>query len=120
MPAVDEGAPWLERLRIRPFFQPIVDLSSGLPLGYEILSRGAAPFGSPEVMFRMAKEMGLLWDLERACRTAAIQKISSLPAALRAPASSSTSARRSSPTPASSKASRRARCGSTGSPRTAS
>jgi|GEM_PF-2287614 len=81
--AVAADTPWLERLRIRPFFQPIVDLSSGLPLGYEILSRGAAPFGSPDVMFRMAKDLDLLWDLERACRTAAIQKIASLPAPLR-------------------------------------
>ncbi len=79
---VEAGA-WLDRLRIRPFFQPIIDLSSGLPPGYEILSRGAAPFGSPAVMFQVARELDLLWDLERACRAAAIQHISALPPRVR-------------------------------------
>jgi EAL domain-containing protein (putative c-di-GMP-specific phosphodiesterase class I) len=74
---------WLDRLRIRPFFQPIVDLSTGRPLGYEVLSRATAPFGSPAVMFRMARELGLLWDLERACRAAAIEGIAGLPPRLR-------------------------------------
>ncbi len=83
MPIAVEAGTWLDRLQIRPFFQPIVDLSSGQPVGYEILSRGAAPFGSPEVMFRVAREMDLLWDLERACRAAAMQGISGLPPQLR-------------------------------------
>lgn len=77
------AAAWLGRLRIRPFFQPILDLSSGLPIGYEILSRGAAPFGAPEAMFRVARELDLLWDLERACRAAAMRRISELPPHLR-------------------------------------
>ena len=75
--------PWVESLGIRPFFQPIVDLSTGQPLGYEVLSRGAPPFESPEAMFCHAKEAGMLWDLERACRTVAIQRISQLPPRLR-------------------------------------
>lgn len=75
---------WVEGLAIRPFFQPILDLSTGQPLGYEVLSRGTAPFGPPEVMFRIAKELGVLWDLERACRMAALQRISTLPPRLRA------------------------------------
>ncbi|HEV8578098.1 MAG TPA: EAL domain-containing protein [Thermoanaerobaculia bacterium] len=83
MPIVVEAGAWLDRLRIRPFFQPIIDLSSGSPLGYEILSRGTAPFGSPAVMFQVARESDLLWDLERACRTAALQGIAGLPPHLR-------------------------------------
>lgn len=79
-----EASTWVEGLAIRPFFQPILDLSTGQPLGYEVLSRGTAPFGSPEVMFNLAKELGALWDLERACRMAALQRISALPPRLRA------------------------------------
>jgi EAL domain-containing protein (putative c-di-GMP-specific phosphodiesterase class I) len=84
LPTVESRA-WLDRLRIRPFFQPILDLTSGQPLGYEILSRGTAPYGSPDVMFRVARELDLLWDLEYACRAAAIQGIAALPATLRGP-----------------------------------
>lgn len=83
MPIVVEAGTWLDRLHIRPFFQPIIDLSSGLPLGYEILSRAVAPFGLPAVMFQVARELDLLWDLERACRAAAIQGIATLPPRLR-------------------------------------
>lgn len=75
---------WVDGLAIRPFFQPIFDLSSGLALGYEVLSRGTAPFGAPEVMFGVARELGVLWDLERACRRAALEHISRLPPRLRA------------------------------------
>lgn len=79
--AVSEAsaATWGDGFVVRPFFQPIVDLTSGLPLGFEVLSRGTPPFEMPELMFRHARETGLLWDLERACRTAALLKIASLP-----------------------------------------
>ncbi len=75
----EQAITWLEDLTIRPFFQPILDLTSGLPLGYEVLSRGTPPYERPEAMFQRARETGLLWDLERCCRTAALHKIASLP-----------------------------------------
>ena len=71
--------PWVERLRVRPVFQPIVDLAAGQPLGYEVLSRGTPPYESPEAMFRQARREGFLWELEQACRNAAIGRISELP-----------------------------------------
>jgi EAL domain-containing protein (putative c-di-GMP-specific phosphodiesterase class I)/GGDEF domain-containing protein len=83
--AVEEvsAVTWGDGYAVQPFFQPIVDLTSGLPLGYEVLSRGTPPFEMPDRMFRHARETGLLWDLERACRTAALLKIASLPPSAR-------------------------------------
>ncbi len=73
------SSPWVERLGLHPVFQPIVDLSTGQPLGYEVLSRGAHPFESPEAMFRDAERLGLLWELEQACRSAALRRLGELP-----------------------------------------
>jgi EAL domain-containing protein (putative c-di-GMP-specific phosphodiesterase class I) len=64
---------------ITPNFQPIVDLLAGTVVAWEVLSRGIPPLVSPDAMFEAAKEAGLSWDLERACRTAAFRKIASLP-----------------------------------------
>ncbi|HVS31776.1 MAG TPA: EAL domain-containing protein [Thermoanaerobaculia bacterium] len=54
---------------IRTVFQPVVDLDTGAILGYEALSRG--PAGSdlekPEVMFELARDFDLVWDLETLC-----------------------------------------------------
>jgi diguanylate cyclase (GGDEF)-like protein len=65
-----------ERL-ITPFFQPIVDLHTGGLLGYEVLSRGPAEMTAPAQLFDAAKRGGLSWELDRACRQAAIAAISS-------------------------------------------
>jgi EAL domain-containing protein (putative c-di-GMP-specific phosphodiesterase class I) len=73
------SSPWVERLGLHPVFQPIVDLSTGQPLGYEVLSRGAHPFESPEAMFRDAERLGLLWELELGCRSAAFRRLAELP-----------------------------------------
>ncbi len=64
---------------IFPFFQPIVDLYTGAVFGYEVLSRGTDPFRMPQELFGYAELWGLSWDLEYACRAAALRKISSLP-----------------------------------------
>jgi EAL domain-containing protein (putative c-di-GMP-specific phosphodiesterase class I) len=60
-------------------FQPIVDLTSGEPLGYEVLSRGLGPVQAPQVLFTRARQEGAIWELERACWTAAARRIASLP-----------------------------------------
>lgn len=65
---------------ITPVFQGIVDLMTGRVLGYEVLSRGAGELTAPDVMFAAAREQGLVWDLEYACREAAFRVIASLPA----------------------------------------
>ncbi|HEV7765402.1 MAG TPA: EAL domain-containing protein [Thermoanaerobaculia bacterium] len=60
---------------ITPYFQPIVDLFTARVLGYEILSRGPAPFESPSMLFTRARQLGLTAELERACHTAAFSRI---------------------------------------------
>jgi EAL domain-containing protein (putative c-di-GMP-specific phosphodiesterase class I) len=56
-------------------FQPIVESGSGQVMGHEALSRG--PRGSelqpPMVLFSMAGRLGLVEELERACRRKAFQ-----------------------------------------------
>jgi EAL domain-containing protein (putative c-di-GMP-specific phosphodiesterase class I) len=57
-----------------------VDLLSGQPLGYEVLTRGVGPVQAPQVLFSRARVEGVTWELERACWTAAARRIASLPA----------------------------------------
>jgi EAL domain-containing protein (putative c-di-GMP-specific phosphodiesterase class I) len=59
---------------IRCVYQPIVELASGRPVGYEALSRGPAgsALESPGAMFRAATEEGLLGEFDRACRSVAV------------------------------------------------
>jgi len=66
--------------RLASVFQPIVDLTSGAPLGYEVLSRGLGPVQAPAGLFSRARAEGVTWELEWACWTAAVQRIASLPA----------------------------------------
>ncbi|MFA5610781.1 MAG: EAL domain-containing protein, partial [Alcaligenes sp.] len=55
--------------QVTPVFQPIVDLQSGLILGYEGLIRGPkdTSFYSPLALFDAARQCGRLWDLEELC-----------------------------------------------------
>jgi EAL domain-containing protein (putative c-di-GMP-specific phosphodiesterase class I) len=57
-------------------FQPVVDLGSGATVGYEALARG--PEGSsverPDRLFMAARSLGLLAELDWACRLAAGQQ----------------------------------------------
>lgn len=50
-------------------FQPIVNLQSRTVIGYEALSRGPAgtELENPEVMFELARDFDLVWDLEALC-----------------------------------------------------
>lgn len=60
---------------IRAAYQPIVDLTTGRPVGFESLARG--PEGSqlenPAQLFPAAKAAGLAIELERACLRAAFE-----------------------------------------------
>jgi EAL domain-containing protein (putative c-di-GMP-specific phosphodiesterase class I) len=68
---------------IKPAFQPIVDLRHGVAAGFEVLSRGPEPYRAPEILFQRAREIGVTWELERACRLAALTAIACLPEAFR-------------------------------------
>ncbi len=54
---------------IRTFFQPILDLQTRKIIGYEALSRGpeGSDIESPEVIFELARDFDLVWDLESLC-----------------------------------------------------
>ena len=54
---------------IRTVFQPLVKLDTGAVFGYEALSRGPAgsDMESPQVIFEIARDFDLIWDLERLC-----------------------------------------------------
>jgi EAL domain-containing protein (putative c-di-GMP-specific phosphodiesterase class I)/DNA-binding response OmpR family regulator len=55
--------------QIHTVFQPIIDLKSGLVHGFEALSRGPAgtEIESPEVIFDLARDLQLIWELETLC-----------------------------------------------------
>jgi len=71
-------------MQIQAQFQPIVDLARGEVLGYEMLSRGPSPFHSPLALFDFARQRGRTWEVECACRLAALGAIAALPESLRA------------------------------------
>jgi EAL domain-containing protein (putative c-di-GMP-specific phosphodiesterase class I)/GGDEF domain-containing protein len=55
-------------------FHPIVRADTGAVFGYEALARGAMrTLRSPEVMFEVAAEADLVWELSRLCRRRAIE-----------------------------------------------
>ena len=74
---------FIAAVQVRPHFHPIIDLFTGSVLGFEILSRGTFPFATPDKMFEEARSLGATWELERACRVAALKKIAALPEELR-------------------------------------
>jgi EAL domain-containing protein (putative c-di-GMP-specific phosphodiesterase class I) len=71
---IDSAAAVLRSGGIRPVYQPIVDLASGRPVGYEALARG--PRGSslemPGALFAAARAEGILGSFDRACREQAL------------------------------------------------
>ena len=54
---------------ITTVFQPVVDLATRAVVGYEALSRGPAgtELENPEVLFELARDFDLVWDLETLC-----------------------------------------------------
>ena len=63
---------------LRPVFQPIIALASGVPVGYEALTRFAERT-PPDRMIAEAHSVGLGLDLEVACLAAALQAAEALP-----------------------------------------
>jgi EAL domain-containing protein (putative c-di-GMP-specific phosphodiesterase class I)/DNA-binding response OmpR family regulator len=54
---------------ITTVFQPVVDLATRAVVGFEALSRGPAgtELENPEVLFELARDFDLVWDLETLC-----------------------------------------------------
>jgi EAL domain-containing protein (putative c-di-GMP-specific phosphodiesterase class I)/DNA-binding response OmpR family regulator len=54
---------------VTTMFQPVVNLETRQVVGYEALSRGPAgsELENPEVMFELARDFDLVWDLEALC-----------------------------------------------------
>jgi EAL domain-containing protein (putative c-di-GMP-specific phosphodiesterase class I)/DNA-binding response OmpR family regulator len=54
---------------ITTLFQPVIDLRNRSVIGYEALSRGPAgtDIENPEVIFELARDFDLVWDLETLC-----------------------------------------------------
>ena len=58
-------------------YHPIVQAETGKIFGYEALARGnMRSLRSPEVMFEVAAEAELIWELSRLCRSRAIEGMS--------------------------------------------
>lgn len=68
---------------ICPVFQPIVNVFTGSLVGYEVLSRRSGTGDGFESMLTRARALGITWELERACRIAALQRIATLPESLK-------------------------------------
>lgn len=68
--------------QISTIYQPIVKMDgSGSLLGYEALSRGPAgtQFEQPLVLFALAEEADLMFELDRVCRRMAIRNAKGMP-----------------------------------------
>lgn len=60
--------------KIYTVYQPIIDLKTSTVFGYEALSRGPpnSEIEAPVILFTLAEEIGLLFDLDRLCRKRSI------------------------------------------------
>src|SRR6266550_933106 len=68
-----------DRKRIATLYQPIFDLTSRTVVGYEAFSRGpAGDLQSPEILFQVAYEADLIWNLERVCWERALRRLARL------------------------------------------
>jgi EAL domain-containing protein (putative c-di-GMP-specific phosphodiesterase class I) len=65
---------------VRTFFQPIVDLNSRETLGFEGLTRGpqGTEYENPYMLFDVATESDLLFELDRLCRSNALTSASAM------------------------------------------
>lgn len=65
---------------IRTVYQPIIDLSDGSVFAYEALTRGpeGSPMESPLMLFGVADQTNLSFELDRLCRRKAIENVREL------------------------------------------
>src|SRR5437763_9781608 len=65
----------LDKQKVRSVYQPIIDLASGDVAAFEALARGpvGSALESPALLFGTGRRLGLLNNLEWACRGAALE-----------------------------------------------
>jgi EAL domain-containing protein (putative c-di-GMP-specific phosphodiesterase class I) len=70
----------LETQALKPVYQPIWDMVSGAPIGFEALCRfDGEPYRSPDLWFNEAAEVGLALELELAALAKALEGSADLP-----------------------------------------
>jgi EAL domain-containing protein (putative c-di-GMP-specific phosphodiesterase class I) len=71
---IDSASAVIRSGGIRAVYQPIVDLATGRPVGYEALARGplGSPLEMPDALFEAARAEGILGAFDRACRAQAL------------------------------------------------
>jgi len=69
----------LEAGEVSTVYQPVVDVVARRVIGYEALTRlPRAQFETPDVLFKVANQQGVLWSLERLCRKRALEHLPQL------------------------------------------
>ncbi|AXA90889.1 GGDEF domain-containing protein [Massilia sp. YMA4] len=70
----------LARRQLTALFQPIIQMHSGDIIGYEGLIRGPSdsPLHAPLTLFRVARENGLMREVERLCRRVVLERFAEL------------------------------------------
>ena len=71
---IDDFKALLREGQVRIEYHPVVEVASGRVIGYEALARGTRRgLRSPELLFALAEEADLLWELSRLCRRRALE-----------------------------------------------
>ncbi|MCB9895976.1 MAG: EAL and GGDEF domain-containing protein [Planctomycetes bacterium] len=84
MPRLTELVQRIEADSVRTAFQPIVNLLTGNVMAYEALSRHVEAYDAGfEPLIEKARQRNATWELEAACRTAAMRAIGKLGESLR-------------------------------------
>ncbi|MCA8910863.1 MAG: EAL and GGDEF domain-containing protein [Planctomycetes bacterium] len=80
MPRITELVKRIDANDVRSAFQPILNLLTGATMAYEVLSRHVDHVDDGfEHLIDKARQCGATWELEAACRTAALRSIARLP-----------------------------------------
>ncbi len=75
----DELRSVLKSRGVSMVYQPVVDMLERRVIGYEALTRlPGGQFRSPDLAFKVATDLGVLWSLERLCRQRALETLPEL------------------------------------------
>ena len=76
LPLHNEFSNILEAQALSPVFQPIISFADGKTIGWEAFTRGPKgdPFETPAVFLKFAEQADSISELDRICRTKALEK----------------------------------------------